>query len=402
MFGIALLFLGGCGGGNSSPSATSHIKNCSDFSTQESAQQYFDTNGGNPTNNFDGLDSNHNGIACEDLPHATPPPIINPPPPTIPPPDTTPPIISGIGVSSIYSAGAIISWSTNEAASSQVEYGITTAYGSVTPLNSSMTTGHFILLSGLAASTTYHYRVKSSDVGGNPAISSDNTFSTTTAPPPPAKIELKGTINMKQDSLGFVHYLGELINIGDLPACFVKITINSMDGGGALISTDYTYVDGSPMLVSIVIMTDTCLRPGEFGGFEVFTLLTSIPTSFAQQDPNWDPSNISEPPVTPAQLIIDGTITEGTDGLGNKTLLGMIKNLHPSITVEFVKISVVALNGTTVVATDFTYINGSTCGSPITTDTCLVPGASGSFSISFNEPPSNIMSYYYKISYDAL
>ncbi|HEX3722947.1 MAG TPA: excalibur calcium-binding domain-containing protein [Nitrolancea sp.] len=43
-------------------------KNCSDFATHQEAQDYFVSHGGSPTNNFDGLDSDHNGIACESLP----------------------------------------------------------------------------------------------------------------------------------------------------------------------------------------------------------------------------------------------------------------------------------------------------------------------------------------------
>src|SRR5436853_7249822 len=45
--------------------------------------------------------------------------------------DTTAPVISGVAVSAITGSGATITWTTNEAASSEVEYGLTTAYGSV-------------------------------------------------------------------------------------------------------------------------------------------------------------------------------------------------------------------------------------------------------------------------------
>jgi len=41
---------------------------CSDFSTQAEAQAYFESQGGSPTNNVDGLDANGDGIACESLP----------------------------------------------------------------------------------------------------------------------------------------------------------------------------------------------------------------------------------------------------------------------------------------------------------------------------------------------
>src|SRR5437762_9651781 len=98
-----------------------------------------------------------------------------------PPPDTTPPTISGVTASAITSTGATIAWTTNEASDSQVEYGPTTAYGSSTTLNSSLVTSHSQALSSLAASTLYHYRVKSKDAAGNPATSGDFTFTTTAA-----------------------------------------------------------------------------------------------------------------------------------------------------------------------------------------------------------------------------
>jgi hypothetical protein len=98
------------------------------------------------------------------------------------PPDTTPPVISAVTASSITSTGATISWATNEASDTQVEYGTTEAYGSTTTLDASMTASHSQALGGLAASTLYHYRVKSRDAAGNLATSADFTF-TSAAPP---------------------------------------------------------------------------------------------------------------------------------------------------------------------------------------------------------------------------
>src|SRR5437867_4852435 len=92
--------------------------------------------------------------------------------------DNTPPLISTVSASSVSSAGAIITWATNEASNSQVEYGLTTAYGSATPLNSSLLTAHAVTLTGLLANTPYHYRVKSRDAAGNLANSADFTFTT--------------------------------------------------------------------------------------------------------------------------------------------------------------------------------------------------------------------------------
>ncbi len=87
-------------------------------------------------------------------------------------------LISGVTVSNITDSSATISWKTDKPASSQVEYGTTDAYGSVTPLDTKLTTSHSMTLSGLSPSMTYHFRVKSKDSSGNEAASSDQTFTT--------------------------------------------------------------------------------------------------------------------------------------------------------------------------------------------------------------------------------
>ncbi len=92
--------------------------------------------------------------------------------------DRTAPVISGIGTSSLTSSGVTISWTTGEGANTQVDYGMTTSYGSYTTLSASMVTSHTVTLSGLASSTLYHYRVKSRDTAGNLTTSGDYTFTT--------------------------------------------------------------------------------------------------------------------------------------------------------------------------------------------------------------------------------
>ena len=96
--------------------------------------------------------------------------------------DLTPPVISNVqsvpGTNS-----AVITWTTNEAATSQVEYGLTAAYGSQTVKDTGLVTSHSVTVTGLTASTPYHFRVKSDDGAGNAAVSGDYMF-TTTAPIP--------------------------------------------------------------------------------------------------------------------------------------------------------------------------------------------------------------------------
>src|SRR2546427_1023334 len=94
--------------------------------------------------------------------------------------DVTAPVISAVTSSSITSSSATIGWTTNEASDTQVEYGLTTAYGNTTSLQTSLVTSHSQALSGLARNTWYHYRVKSRDAAGNLAVSGDFTFKTKT------------------------------------------------------------------------------------------------------------------------------------------------------------------------------------------------------------------------------
>src|SRR5574341_291157 len=96
--------------------------------------------------------------------------------------DTTPPVLSNIAAVSVTSSGATITWTTNEASTTQVNYGTTTAYGASTALNSSLFTAHSATLSGLQAATVYHFRVRSADAAGNLALSGDTTFTTLAAP----------------------------------------------------------------------------------------------------------------------------------------------------------------------------------------------------------------------------
>jgi alpha-L-arabinofuranosidase len=93
---------------------------------------------------------------------------------------TPTPVISAVTATSISSTSATITWTTDQATSSQVNYGTTTGYGSASPINSSLVTSHSVTLTGLTAGTTYNYDVVSANSSSISTTSTNFTFTTST------------------------------------------------------------------------------------------------------------------------------------------------------------------------------------------------------------------------------
>jgi hypothetical protein len=105
-----------------------------------------------------------------------------------PTPPTLPPLTVTTVAASPGSTGATVTWTTNNPSSSQVLYGTTTAYGSSTTLDATQVTSHSQGLTGLTASTLYHYKVQSKDASNTTVSSADATFTTTAAQACPCTI----------------------------------------------------------------------------------------------------------------------------------------------------------------------------------------------------------------------
>jgi lysophospholipase L1-like esterase len=91
------------------------------------------------------------------------------------------PVISGVASGNVTTMAATITWTTAQPSSSQVEYGTTASYGSLSTLNSSPVTSHSVTLSGLTPGTNYNYAVLSATPAGT-ATSANFTFSTPAIP----------------------------------------------------------------------------------------------------------------------------------------------------------------------------------------------------------------------------
>ena len=89
--------------------------------------------------------------------------------------DATAPTISRVSTA-VTASGVTIGWTTNEPSDTQVEYGPTTSYGALTPLNPALQTAHAQTISSLKPNTVYHFRVRSRDAAGNLRVSKDFRF----------------------------------------------------------------------------------------------------------------------------------------------------------------------------------------------------------------------------------
>src|SRR5215472_12260846 len=96
---------------------------------------------------------------------------------TTPPPPTTI-NITNVQAISATTSGTQITWTTDVASNSVVDYGTTISYGSSTSVDPTMVTSHQVALSGLSAGTTYYFQVQSTDSKNNNGKSGGHKFAT--------------------------------------------------------------------------------------------------------------------------------------------------------------------------------------------------------------------------------
>ena len=107
--------------------------------------------------------------------------------------DITPPQITDVQVTGIDRNTATITWTTDDPATSQVQYGTTPSYGQTTTENTALVTSHSVTLTGLAPGTIYHYKVKSTNGDALTSYSGDLSFMTRIAPLEIVVDDLQGT-----------------------------------------------------------------------------------------------------------------------------------------------------------------------------------------------------------------
>ena len=110
-----------------------------------------------------------------------------------------------VGVGETAKAQIVVSWDTDEAATTQVEYaqGTGTSYGQTTQEDSNMTSNHTVTITGLTPAKIYHLRAISKDKSGNIGQSFDTVIIT----PKSTKDALNLVIDNLSTTFGFLNSL---------------------------------------------------------------------------------------------------------------------------------------------------------------------------------------------------
>ena len=96
-------------------------------------------------------------------------------------PDTAGPVISNVQIVPGLD-NATITWTTDEPATSRVDFGTSNAYGTTATAPTDCVTNHELVLEGLSSNQLYHFQITSEDIEGNSTAVDDDTFSTQGGP----------------------------------------------------------------------------------------------------------------------------------------------------------------------------------------------------------------------------
>jgi hypothetical protein len=226
------------------------------------------------------------------------------------PTDTTAPQISLITVAPITTTGATVAWTTNELATSQIQYGTTINYGQTSSLGGTASLTHSTTLASLSPDTTYHYRLTSTDASGNIGLSSDETFTTSALPQVQAQVQSQAstvvitgielasiststvtivwTTDLLSDSQ--VEY-GDSDNLGSLTTLSSTLTTShSVTITGLAPNTNYIFrVKSKPLGVTVATVS---------GNDEFNTLTHSIPVVTGPNILSVSPASVTSSGVT--------------------------------------------------------------------------------------------------------
>ncbi|MEW6521349.1 MAG: carboxypeptidase regulatory-like domain-containing protein [Thermodesulfobacteriota bacterium] len=213
------------------------------------------------------------------------------------------PQISGLAVTNLSGTSATISWTTDQEATAMVEYGPTTAYGTMVS-DPNLGTSHSITLTGLSYGTLYHFRVASTNSDGVTQQSADQTFATLGSPLISDILVSNITGNSAtvswttdQATTSQVDY-GKTTDYGLLVADTNFTTSHSMELNGLVSGTTYHF------MITATNSVDLSSSSGDqvFDTLQVMTLIITAPTE----------GEI----ITSSSVLVQGTISGSAAEIG--------------------------------------------------------------------------------------
>lgn len=139
-----------------------------------------------------------------------------------------------------------ISWDLNEPADGQVEYGLTAAYGSVSPRNATLSTHQSITLTNLTAGTLYHYRVRSADAAGNTSYSTDAQFTTASPSDTTAPTIISAIVDQITTTTARI-----VVTLGEPATCWVEYGLTSAYGSSLPPENSFNYAQHVQQFVGL-------------------------------------------------------------------------------------------------------------------------------------------------------
>ncbi len=299
-------------------------------------------------------------------------------------PSAPAPNISNIQTS-VTTTSATITWTTDEAASSQVNYGVTTTYSSSSTLNTNLSTTHSVTLTGLMPGTTYDFDVMSANINGTSSISSNSTFQTTgTAPGPVIGSVAASSITSSTALITWTtdQASTSVVNYGQTVSSATLVTSHSVTLSGLTPNTQYSFSVTSVNAASVsttsssyTFTTSAASAAGPVISYVAYWGITSSGITIS-----WStnvPSNTSVAYGTTNALTSVTPVQTALSNSHGVTLTG----LKPG-TLYYFQAQSADVNGNTGYSTvySFTTLAG---GTPIISNVLVTPGSGNTASISW-------------------
>jgi hypothetical protein len=187
--------------------------------------------------------------------------------------DTSASTISALDAT-VTSTSATITWTTSEAASSRVAYGVSSTYSATTTEadTSPRVTNHSVALTSLQSCTVYYYRAASTDSVSNIAYSADATF-TTSGCTGSADVETTEVESITVASGGDVTVTsGDQSLKLDIPA--------AVTGSAATLIFQAKILTDTSVITSIGSPTGQTIAAGQIYDLKAFSDATTLVTAF--------------------------------------------------------------------------------------------------------------------------